>query len=41
VAAGAEVGDTLGALRWQLSGQRLRQPSVSFRVFIEGRDVVV
>ncbi|HVE96639.1 MAG TPA: hypothetical protein VNA67_06605 [Pseudonocardiaceae bacterium] len=29
VAAGAEVGDTLGALRWQLSGQRLRQVDIS------------
>lgn len=28
VAAGAEVGDTLGRLRWQLSGQRLRQVDI-------------
>ncbi|HEY2765157.1 MAG TPA: FAD-binding monooxygenase, partial [Pseudonocardiaceae bacterium] len=28
VQAGAEVGDTLGGIRWQLSGQRLRQVDV-------------
>ena len=43
VTAGAEVGDTLGALRWQLSGQRLRQVDISLpglaasRPFLEGQ----
>jgi 2-polyprenyl-6-methoxyphenol hydroxylase-like FAD-dependent oxidoreductase len=43
VAAGAEVGDSLGALRWQLSGQRLRQIDISLpglaasRPFLEGQ----
>lgn len=43
VAAGAEVGDTLGCLRWQLSGQRLRQVDIGLpglavsRPFLEGQ----
>jgi 2-polyprenyl-6-methoxyphenol hydroxylase-like FAD-dependent oxidoreductase len=43
VQAGAPVGDTLGALRWQLSGQRLRQVDIGLpglavsRPFLEGQ----
>jgi 2-polyprenyl-6-methoxyphenol hydroxylase-like FAD-dependent oxidoreductase len=42
-AAGAEVGDSLGTLRWQLSGQRLRQVDIGLpglatsRPFLEGQ----
>jgi 2-polyprenyl-6-methoxyphenol hydroxylase-like FAD-dependent oxidoreductase len=41
--AGAQVGDTLGVLRWQLSGQRLRQVDIGLpglaasRPFLEGQ----
>jgi 2-polyprenyl-6-methoxyphenol hydroxylase-like FAD-dependent oxidoreductase len=43
VQAGAQVGDTLNALRWQLSGQRLRQVDIGLpglaasRPFLEGQ----
>jgi 2-polyprenyl-6-methoxyphenol hydroxylase-like FAD-dependent oxidoreductase len=41
--AGAEVGDTLSAIRWQLSGQRLRRADIGLpglaasRPFLEGQ----